>query len=301
MTYTMSKMPDHPANNRTVGKSSIYGVMGSALSCIILFLIMWFYVMPYTSIPQPVEEEGIMVSFGDNENAGGKGSSSEPLAAPEEEVIAPSAIVQKSTTKPIVTEQLVTQNNNENAIAEQKQKELDRKQKEQNIKQQQQIEQQRIAAENRIAQQKRREQDAINKAGATVNGLFTNGSTTSGTGNGKGSGNGTGSGSGNGSEAGIQGNPAGHGNLGGNTFSINGRKLTGNLVSPNYDNDVEGKVTVNIRVDENGRVSSASVGSPTTISDTSTRNAALAAASKTRFSSGSGIATGVITYNFRLK
>jgi TonB family protein len=301
MTYTMSKTPANQPGNKGVGKSSLYGVMGSALSCVLLFLIMWFYVMPYTSIPQPVEEEGIMVSFGDNENAGGMGSSSEPLAAPEEEVLAPSTVQQKSTAKPIATEQLVTQNDNSNAIAELKQKEQDRKKKEQDIKQKQQIEQQRLAEENRIALQKRKEQDAINKAGATVNGLFTNGSTTSGTGNGKGSGNGTGSGSGNGSESGIQGNPAGHGNLGGNTFSINGRKLTGSLVSPNYDNDVEGKVTVNIRVDENGRVSSTSIGSPTTISDNSTRNAALTAASRTRFSSGSGTAAGVITYNFRLK
>lgn len=289
MTYSIN-----PENRMNVRKSNLYGVLGSVLSCISLFLIMWFYIMPYT-LTQPIEEEGLMVSFGDNENAGGMGSSAEPLAAPEAEILAPSK-QQKPTSTPAVKEQLITQNDNSNAIsmAEKKQKEQDRKQN-------QLIEQQRIDTENRIAQQKRKEQDAINKAGATVNGLFANGSMKSGSGNGKGSGNGTGSGSGNGSESGIQGNPAGHGNLGGNSWSLNGRSLSGNLASPSYDKDVEGKVTVNIRVDENGRVISASIGSPTTISDQETRNAAIAAANRTHFSGGNGSAAGSITYNFKLK
>jgi len=289
MTYSINQ-----PNSKNLSKSNLYGLLGSALSCVTLFLIMWFYIMPYT-LPQPVEEEGLMVSFGDNENAGGMGSSAKPLAAPEAEILAPSK-QQKPTSTPAAKEQLITQNDNSNAIsiAEKKQKKQDRKQK-------QLIEQQRIDTENRIAQQKRKEQDAINKAGATVNGLFSNGSMNSGSGNGKGSGNGTGNGSGNGSESGIQGNPAGHGNLGGNSWSLNGRSLTGNLASPSYDKDVEGKVTVNIHVDENGRVFSASIGSPTTISDPETRNAAIAAANRTHFSGGSGSAIGSITYNFKLK
>ncbi len=289
MTYSINQ-----ENRTNLKKSNLYGLLGSALSCISLFLIMWLYIMPYT-ITQPIEEEGLMVSFGDNENAGGMGSSAEPLAAPEAEILAPSK-QQKPTSTPAAKEQLITQNDNSNAIsmAEKKQKEQDRKQK-------QLIDQQRIDTENRLAQQQRKQQDAINKAGATVNGLFSNGSMNSGSGNGKGSGNGTGSGSGNGAEAGIQGNPAGHGNLGGNSWSLNGRSLSGNLASPSYDKDVEGKVTVNIRVDENGRVISASIGSPTTISDSQTRNAAIAAANRTHFSGGSGSAAGSITYNFKLK
>jgi TonB family protein len=302
MTYTINNLQINQERIKNVRKSNLYAFLGSTLSCVLLFLIMWFYVMPFSGIVQPVEEEGIMVSFGDNENAGGMGSSAEPLAAPDEEVLAP-AVEQKPTvtSKPVVAEKLITQNDNSNAIYEQKQKDIERKKKEQDLKQQQ-LEQQRIDAENRIAQQKKQaQQDAINKAGATVNGLFSNGSKTSGSGNGKGSGNGSGNGSGDGSEAGIQGNPAGHGNLGGNSWSLNGRSLTGRLVSPSYDNDVEGKVTVSIYVDENGHVTNASIGSPTTISDKATRNAAIAAASNTRFSSGSGIVTGVITYNFKLK
>lgn len=287
MTYTINNLP----TNRT-SKSSAYALMGTVLSCAALFLIMWFYVMPYTTIAQPVEEEGLMISFGNNEDAGGMGSSSEPLAAPESEILTP-VPTQQPTAKPAAKEQLITQNDNTNAIAMQKQKEIDRKEK-------LQIDKQKIESEQRIAQQKMKEQDAINKA-ATVNGLFSNGSQTSGSGNGKGSGNGTGSGSGNGSGEGIQGNPAGHGNLGGNSWSLNGRSLTGRLLSPNYDRDVEGKVTVNIRVDASGRVSSATIGSPTTISDAETRNAAITAANNTHFSSGNGTVSGVITYNFKLR
>ena len=97
------------------------------------------------------------------------------------------------------------------------------------------------------------------------------------------------------------GNPLGSGSSGGNSWSLNGRSLTGRLVSPNYDNDVEGKVTVNIRVDANGNVTNASIGSPTTISDQTTRNAAISAAKSTRFTAGNGVATGSITYNFNLR
>lgn len=287
MTFTLNNFVRKNNN-----KSSLYGAVGSALSCIVLFLIMWFYVLPHTSIPQPIEEEeGLMVSFGDNENAGGMGSSAEPLAEPESEMLAPAVKVEQKST--VVNEQLITQNDNTNEIAEIKRKDQERKEK-------LLIEKQKQETEQRISDQRKKEQEAVNKA-ASVNGLFANGSTVSGKGNGKGSGNGSGDGSGNGSESGIQGNPAGHGNLGGNSFSLSGRSLTGKLLSPNYDKDVEGKVTVNIRVDESGRVTSTSIGSPTTISETVTRNAAMTAARNTRFSAGSGIVTGVITYNFKLR
>ena len=276
-----------------MSKSNLYGFLGSALSCIILFIFMWFYVMPYTSVIAPVEEEGLMISFGNSDDAGGMGSSSEPLAAPKSETLAP-VVSQKSTHTLPVKEQLITQNDNSNTINEQKQKIQERKEK-------QLIENQKIEADKAIALQKKKEQDAINKANATVNGLFANGSTTSGTGNGKGSGNGTGKGSGNGSGDGIQGNPVGHGNLGGNSWSLGGRLLTGQFVSPSYNKDVEGKVTVNIKVDSNGKVISSSIGSPTTISDAETRNAATTAANNTHFSSGKGISSGTITYNFKLK
>ncbi len=134
-----------------------------------------------------------------------------------------------------------------------------------------------------VTEQKRKEQEAINKA---KDGMF-------------GSNNSTGSDIGTGTTQ--QGNPGGQGSSGGNSWSLSGRSLSGRLVSPSYDKDVEGKITVNIRVDQSGRVVSASIGSPTTISDAATRNAAVSAAQNTRFTSGKDISTGSITYNFNLR
>jgi len=287
MTYSINNQPNN--SNRNVSKSNLYGMLGSALSCIVLFLIMWFYVMPYTAIPQPVEDEGLMISFGNSDDAGGMGSSKESLAAPESETLAP-VVLQKSTPVP-VKEQLITQNDNTNAINEQKQKIQEKKEK-------QRIDQQKIEADKAITQQKNKEQDAINKA-AKVNGLFGNGSTTSGTGNGQGSGNGTGNGSGNGSEAGIQGNPLGHGNQGGNKANVSGRSSIGGSPAEPVDFYQEGKVVVYIKVNAEGKVVYAKCTSGGNISDNRTKQMVEAAAYATKFTSGSNEATGTIVYNLR--
>ena len=255
-------------------KSNIYGIIGSTVSCIILFLLLWLVVMP-TIAPTPPEDEGIMVSFGDNID--GSGMTETPAEQPSPAVTPPAP-----TVKP-VKQDFVTQTDNSLVIAEQKKKDKDRKEKEA-------IENQRIEAANRAATEaaadkKRKEQLAIDKANA-MNGMF---------------GNNNSSGSGTGSGDTRQGNPVGKGNSGGNSWSLNGRSLTGRLVSPNYNRDVEGKITVNIRVDENGNVVSATIGSPTTISDAETRNAATSAARNTRFTAGKGVSGGSITYNFNLK
>jgi TonB family protein len=114
-------------------------------------------------------------------------------------------------------------------------------------------------------------------------------------------GNGGTTGSGNTTGNTPQGNPAGSGNSGGNSWSLSGRSLSGRLVAPSYDNDVEGKITVTIRVDANGKVISANIGSPTNISDATTRNAAQTAALNTKFTAGNGNTSGSITYNFKLR
>jgi len=54
-------------------------------------------------------------------------------------------------------------------------------------------------------------------------------------------------------------------------------------------------------VDENGAVTSTSIGSPTTISDSEMRRDAMSAAGKTRFTAGKGVESGSITYNYRLE
>ncbi|MFZ4726741.1 MAG: energy transducer TonB family protein [Paludibacter sp.] len=251
-------------------KSNLYGIIGSVLSCIILFLLLWLVVMPVTQ-PEPKDDEGLIVSFGDNTD--GSGMTEMPAETPQKEELASEPIKQTTPTK----QEIITQKDNSLVIAEQKKKETERKEKEA-------LENQRLETEKKIAEQNRKEQEAIEKANA-MNGMF---------GNNKSTGSGTGTGDNN------QGNPVGKGNSGGNSWSLNGRSLTGRLVSPTYDKDVEGKITVNIQVDANGNVTSTSIGTAT-ISDAQTRNAARTAAKNTRFSRGDGISSGSITYNFKLK
>jgi TonB family protein len=249
-----------------VKKSEVYVLTGSITITGILILLLFLIVMP--GLKQP-EDEGIMVSFGEVDM--GAGNTQTPTAEP---------VIKETTPPPAapkpVKQEVLTQDDNSLAIAEQKKKDKREKEAAERLR----IEEQRIANEKKKAQQ-----DAINKANE-MNGLFGNS-------NSKGSGTTTGDG--------RQGNPAGSGNSGGNSWSLNGRSLTGSLVQPSYDNDVEGRITVNIRVDENGSVISASIGSPTNISDAATRNAAMSAAKRTRFSSGDGVSTGSITYNFKLR
>ncbi len=247
-------------------KSKLYGIIGSALITGLLILLLFLLVMPGFKEP---EDEGIMVSFGEVDM--GSGKTETPTEQPTEKPVTPPP----ATPKP-VKQELMTQDANSLAIAEQKKK--DRKEKE--ALERQRLEEQRIANEK-----KRVQQEAIDKANA-MNGLF---------------GNSNSSGSGTTSGDTRQGNPAGSGNSGGNSWSLNGRSLNGTLVTPSYENNVEGRITVNIRVDENGTVISASIGSPTTISDAKTRNAAMSAAKRTRFTSGNSIASGKITYNFKLR
>jgi TonB family protein len=249
-----------------VKKSEVYGLTGSIIITGILILLLFLIVMP--GLKQP-EDEGIMVSFGEVDM--GAGNTQTPTTEP---------VIKETTPPPAapkpVKQEVLTQDDNSLAIAEQKKKDKREKEAAERLR----IEEQRIANEKKKAQQ-----DAINKANE-MNGLFGNS-------NSKGSGTTSGDG--------RQGNPAGSGNSGGNSWSLNGRSLTGSLVQPSYDNDVEGRITVNIRVDENGSVLSASIGSPTNISDAATRNAAMSAAKRTRFSSGDGVSTGSITYNFKLR
>lgn len=269
--------------DKSVKKSNLYGIIGSAVFCVILFLLLWFIVLPGMKAP---EDEGIIVSFGETYNGGGRTQTPTPVA-PEVKSVPRPAVVKSQK------QELMTQQDNSLAIAEQKEKDrkkkeealLEQQRKEQLRREQAALEQQRLEAERKIAERKRKEQEAIDRA--NMDGMF--GNTSSNTGSGSSSGDTQ------------QGNPVGKGSSGGNSWSLTGRNLSGRLVAPNYNKDVEGKITVSIRVDESGTVISATIGSPTTIGDAETRNAALTAAKSTRFSSAKDVSTGSITYNFKLR
>jgi len=97
-----------------------------------------------------------------------------------------------------------------------------------------------------------------------------------------------------------QGNPVRRGVSDERSWSLDGRSIVGSLVRPVHDRNVQGVITVNIRVDETGQVVDATIGTPTSIEDAATRQAAIDAAHRTRFSTGRTSTTGTITYNFRL-
>jgi TonB family protein len=284
-----------------VNKSNLYGLIGSTFSGLIVFLILWFVVLPPMLANKSKEDEGLLVSFGDSYDAGGTGGMPSGIDLPAKSSAQSEQIKQIKQPKQTVTilktvkETYLTQKDNSEAIAEQNEKKRVRKEQEE-------IEAKQVQTNIRIADQKRKEQVAIAKAN-TVNGLFGNGgSSGSGNGNGSGTGTGTGKGVGSGSGNGIQGNPAGNGPSGvASSFKLGNRTYFGNPSRPNYSKDVEGKITVNIRVDENGNVTSATIGSPTTISDSEMRKDAISAANRTRFTKGNGIDRGSITYNYKLE
>ncbi len=85
-------------------------------------------------------------------------------------------------------------------------------------------------------------------------------------------------------------------------YSLAGRSLIGALPIPGYNSQSEGRVVVDILVDEKGKVTSASlrpVGSTT--NDSRLVNAAITAAKKARFSSSDSFnQSGTITYIFKM-
>ena len=222
-----------------------------------------------------IEDEGIMISFGDNLDGLGFGD----MIAGVEELSSPPVPPQKAEPQELITQKT------EKSIVVPKQlvkpKTTVKQVSEQDIQRQEQKRRDLAAAT-----EAKQRQEAAARSENLVGSAF-----------------GTGSGAGSGTTSGDtrQGNPAGSGTSGGHGWSLNGRSLVGSLATPSYPNNVEGKVTVSIRVDASGKVTSGTIASPTDISDAQTRSAAISAARNTRFSSGSGVSVGTITYNFRLK
>lgn len=252
-----------------MSKSNVYALTGTILTGTVIFLILLFTIIPVTIKMNDIAEEGIMVSFGEVEEGGGTNPDREamPISQPVTQTSVPAAPQKQAS------EELVTQNDNSNAIAEQKKKE--KREKEALERQQQE--------ELRIANEKRRgEQAATDKANSTINGLFGNSNT-------KGSGNSTGDG--------RQGNPAGSGNSGGNSWSLNGRVGNGELSEPT-EIFQEGVVKVSIIVDSKGNVISAKA-TGGNISDSRTKRLVEAAAYKSKFPPGEGEAKGTINYILR--
>ena len=262
-----------------VRKSDIYGIVGSALFCGVVVLLLVLIAMPGQPVP---EDEGIVVSFGTSFEGGGQ-QVAEALPAPQPQPEAPQPAAPQPEPQP--AEEMLTQESPSVAMQEQQEQEEEaaRLAEEQRRREEEEA---RLAEERRIAEQKR-QQEAIERAQATVGSVFGQTVTPEGSGTGEGDAR--------------QGNPVGQGSSEGHSWSLDGRALVGKLIDPLYEVNVEGRVTVSIRVDESGNVVGVSIGRPTDISDAAIQQAALDAARKAKFSVGDNVAVGTITYHFKLK
>ena len=292
-------------------RAKVYGVIGTIFFQIALLLLLWFSVLSRTV---PYEEQGLSMALGIDAEGGNDFFEASPAAA---EVL--SAYMESAP--PVEEEGFQTQDIEKSVAiqSEKKEKSPEELRREQELKEQQRQKE----LELQKADEAKALKDAQNKKAEEIENrtktLFVTpgGEGTGGGAGGPGSSN-TSSGKGTGKGTGNQGNPfgspdgTGSGNgsgtgsgsgTGGNSYSLAGRTLVGELAKPTYDVYEEGKIVVTIIVNKNGTVISAVVGSGTNIDNPTLRNAAVEAAKKTKFD---GITTdknqsGTITYLFKLQ
>jgi TonB family protein len=257
-----------------IKKSEIQSGVVTTIICIIILMILIFCGM---TAHRNEMDEGVMISLGYAEDGFGE-SMPDPAPALEAAPMPSSTAVVPSTPS---EEDLMTQEDPSVALEAEKK----RKQAEEEARiraEQERIAREKAAEEARI----KAEQEAKrNQASSLTGSAFQN----------------MGKGQGQTKGETQQGNPAGQGSQGGNTWSLNGRDLLGTLARPSYQGNEEGRIVVEIRVDASGKVVDAAIATKgTTITNENLRRLAVEAAKKNKFSAGSSVAMGTITYNFRL-
>lgn len=266
-------------------KSNIIAAAGTLVALLLLFLLLWFVSMGAPVMP---EDEGIEVSFGEVQEAGGSEPNPEAQSVPMESVAPPPA-----SSKP-TNNDLMTQEDEETLAVQRQRDKKGKARKEaeaEPLRQEKakaaQPEAARIAKEKALAEQKAKEQASKDNAAAWGSLFDNNAAGAQGTGDSKGEGQ--------------KENPvAGYGTSGGNNWSLAGRNLKGALPQPKNEFNQDGKVVVSIWVLPDGTVKDAQITRGTTISDKSTLQLALNAARRAKFSeSDNSIQTGTITYNFK--
>ena len=104
---------------------------------------------------------------------------------------------------------------------------------------------------------------------------------------------------------GTGGTGSGTSGTGSGSYDLAGRTIVGSIPKPTYNVQEQGRVVVEISVDKNGVVTSASVRSKgTTVQNKALWSAAVEAAKKAKFNSdksAQAVQTGTITYNFKLQ
>ena len=271
-------------------KAKIESGLLTVLIMALLFLLIWYVVI---DAPRETEEEGVEVAFGDSEDGGGDMPEAVPMPA-EPVTQAPPPTPQAPSDNDLIVQEdeeslALAKQREEEKKKRAEQEELIRKQREEQAR----LEAERRAEEQRLAEERARqaaiEQEKRDKANNMMSGMFGNNQQGA-------QGSGTTQGAG---QQGSQ-NPVGHGSVGGNSWSLAGRNIKA-LPKPSTQFNQGGKVVVNIQVNAEGKVISASIGEGTNVSDYQTKQVALEAARKAEFTpSENKIQVGTITYTFKL-
>lgn len=273
-------------------QSHIIAFLGTVLSLALIFLLLWFLKI---NAPTQLEDEGIVLTFGDAELGGGS-----PEAAAMDEITQVQQIPASTLAARPSTNDLMVQDQEESLVlakqAEEQakrnaeQEELLRRRKEEMARQ----EAERIAKEKVLAEQKAKEQEAIDKANRLAAALGLSGTAEGANGEATSAGSGAG-----------LGNPVGksEGQIVNSDKDRNayvpGRRVK-YLPKPSSGFKQDGDVVVRIWVDQSGNVTNAqAIGG--SISDLATRRLAVQAALKAKFSAGDTPQIGEVTYIFKLK
>lgn len=285
-------------------KEQRFGLISSTIFLVIFtgLMMIFGFSAPYP----PPEEEGILINFGSNESGLGF-VEPRPAAQPIQEEVIP----EPSSTPPPVsndeqTEEVLTQDFDKTAAIEEqkkkeriKQEEIERKniEEEKERLRQEKIKKERIAEEQRKKEEQRKviEDRAKNAfGGKNPSGDNTGEGETYGKGN-------QGDPNGSVNSDNRQGNPDGANGI---SFDLTGRSPS-SLPKPAYNTQAEGKVVVEVTVDQNGNVVSARAGvKGSTTSNKQLYEAAQKAAQKAKFDvskNAPALQKGTITYHFMLQ
>ena len=272
-------------------KDDLHSLLGSVGFHLLILLVLSLTIL---STVVPEEDSGVLVNFGNVDEAAG---TFEPLNTGQEPMEETTPPPPPTPAVETAKEELVTQDVEESvALAEAKKKKEEQRKKEEAIKREQDRIQKEKLEQQRLADAQRQKELAIKNK---VAGAFGAGSAA---GSSQGSGE-TGSGN--------QGSPFGNSDHGANdgvggygSFSLNGRSIgAGGLPRPAYTIQEEGRIVINITVDPKGNVIFAEIGKGTNIDNASMRKSALEAARRAKFNSisGSNNQSGSITYRYSLR
>ena len=268
--------------------SHIYASVGTVV-CLLLVLLLLFKL----SMTAPIleEDEGIVVTFGTAEDGGGMPDATPVDAITQAEQVPAPAVPEKPSNNDLMVQDdeeslVLAKQREEDARRKAAEEELIRKRREAEAR----AEAERVAKEKALAEQRAKEQEAIDKANQLA-ALFGQAGTTEG-------GNGDNASA---NSSGVKGNPVGKGfgESNGATWRLAGRNIK-SLPKPSDNFNQQGRVIVNIRVDKQGNVISATVADGTTISDRPTQQLALTAARQAKFTEGDSEQIGSIIYNFKI-